>query len=139
MLFATVASSAGAAQSAGLVKTLSGSATVVRGSSVLTVKLGQRVFPGDRIATASTSYVGITLRDDTRISLGPNSEFAIREFDFNPSSYAGGLFASFIKGTARVVTGIIGKHAPERLKFTTATATIGIRGTDFIVDLGDPQ
>ena len=124
-----------AAQSAGSIKTLVGSAVVVRETSTLPVAPGLRVFPGDRISAAAGSYVGITLHDDTRLAIGPGSELLIREFDFNPSSYAGGFAISFLKGTARVVTGIIARHSPDRVAFNTPTATIGIRGTDFIVDL----
>jgi hypothetical protein len=126
-------------ESAGTVKTLVGSATVARDSSVLVVVTGQRIFPGDRISTSPESYVGITLHDDTRLTIGPGSEVLIREFDFNPSSYVGGLAVSFLKGTARVITGIIAKHAPQRVSFSTQTMTIGIRGTDFIVDLEEQE
>ena len=123
------------AEGAGTIKTLTGSATVTRHSSVLPIAAGQRVFSGDRIVSGRDSYVGIMLHDDTRLTIGPGSELLIREFEFNPSSYAGGLAVSFVKGTARVVTGLIGKHAPERVRFQTPTVTIGIRGTEFIVDL----
>ena len=99
------------------------------------LSVGARVFPGDRVVTSDDSYVGITLHDDSMLTLGPHSELAIREFKFDASSYTGGLSVSFLKGTARVVTGLIGKHAPQRVHFNTPTATIGIRGTDFIVDL----
>ncbi len=128
-----------ATQSAGVVKTLTGSATVTRDSSVLPVAPGQKVFPGDRISAQPGSYVGITLHDDTRLAIGPGSELLIREFEFNASSYVGGLAISFLRGTARVVTGILAKHAPERVNFYTPTMTIGIRGTDFIVDLEERQ
>jgi hypothetical protein len=76
------------------------------------------------------------LYDDTRLTLGPGSELLIREFEFNPSSYAGDLAVSFLKGTARVVTGLIGRNSPEKVRFSTPTATIGIRGTEFVVDVG---
>ena len=132
-----VSPSVRAAQSAGTIKVLTGSATVTRDAAVLPAAIGQRIFPGDRIATSSPGYLGIVFRDDTRMTLGPNGEFLVREFDFDASSYAGNLVVSFLKGTVRVVTGIIAKHSPDRVKFDTATATIGIRGTDFIVDLGD--
>lgn len=137
LLASIVPAGAWAAQSAGTIKILTGEATVTRDTSVLPAAIGQRIFPGDRIATASAGYLGIVFRDDTRITLGPNGEFLVREFDFDASSYAGSLVVSFLKGTVRVVTGIIAKHTPDRVKFDTATATIGIRGTDFIVDLGD--
>ncbi|MEO8004312.1 MAG: FecR domain-containing protein [Betaproteobacteria bacterium] len=140
-LILSVAGSSGAlaASSAGTIKVLTGSATVTRDSSILAATIGQRLFPGDRISTSSASYVGVVLRDDTRISIGPHAEFSIVEFDFDSSSYAGGLVVSFLKGTARVLTGIVGRHAPDRVRFRTATTTIGIRGTDFIVDLENRQ
>ena len=127
-----------AAQSAGTIKTLTGTATVTRDASALPAAPGQRVFPGDRVSAAAGSYVGITLHDDTRLAIGPGSELLIRAFDFNPSSHVGALAISFLRGTARVVTGIIARQAPERVTFNTPTMTIGIRGTDFIVDL-EPQ
>jgi hypothetical protein len=129
---------AGAAQSAGVVKTLSGEASVMREGARLPVAPGQRIHTGDRITAGPGSYVGVTLHDDTRLAIGPGGELLIREFEFNPSSYAGNLAVSFLRGTARVITGIIAKHAPERVSFNTPTMTIGIRGTDFIVDL-EPQ
>jgi hypothetical protein len=135
LVLCVVSGGAAAAQSAGTIKTLKGSATVTRNASDLPAATGQRVFPGDRISAAAGSYLGVTLHDDTLLTIGPGSEMIIREFEFNPSSYAGGLVVSFLKGTARVVTGIIAKHAPERVAFNTPTMTIGIRGTDFIVDL----
>ena len=123
------------AESAGTVKTLTGLATITRDSSVLPIAAGERVFAGDRIASGQGSYVGIMLRDDTRLTVGPGSELLIREFEFNSSSHAGALAVSFLKGTMRVVTGLIGKQSPERVRFSTPTATIGIRGTEFVVDL----
>jgi hypothetical protein len=124
-----------AADSAGVVKTLSGSATITREAAELPVAPGQKLLVGDRVSVHAGSYVGITLHDDTRLAAGPGSQLVIREFEFNASSYAGGLAIAFLRGTARVVTGILAKQAPERVKFHTPAMTIGIRGTDFIVDL----
>lgn len=135
ILLVAVAASAWCADGAGMVKTLTGSGTVIRESSVLPVAAGQRVFPGDRIMSAGDSYVGIMLNDDTRLTLGPGSEVLIREFAFDPSSYAGELAVAFLKGTVRVVSGLIGKNAPDKVRFSTPTAMIGIRGTEFVVDV----
>jgi hypothetical protein len=130
-----LAADAFSAEGAGTVKTLTGSATLIRESAVLPVSTGQRVYRGDRILSARDSYVGIMLYDDTRLTLGPVSELEIREFEFNSSSYAGDLAVSFLKGTVRVVTGLIGKNAPENVQFSTPTASIGVRGTEFVVDV----
>jgi len=130
-----VATDAWSTEGVGTVKTLTGSATVIRESSVLPVSAGQPVYRGDRIVSGRDSYVGVMLYDDTRLTLGPSSELQIREFEFNPSSYAGDLAVSFLKGTVRVVTGLIGKNAPDNVQLTTPTASIGIRGTEFVVDV----
>ena len=135
ILLLALAADAWSAEGAGSVKTLTGSATVIRESSVLPVSAGQLLYRGDRIVSRQDSYVGIMLYDDTRLTLGPSSELQIREFDFNSSSYAGGMAVSFLKGTVRVVTGLIGKNAPENVQFNTPTASIGIRGTEFVVDV----
>ena len=128
-----------AADSAGTVKTLTGSATVTRESAVLVVAIGQRIFGGDRITAAPASYVGITLHDDTRLTIGPGSEILIGEFEFDPGSYAGRMAVSFVKGTARVITGLIAKQTPNNVNFSSPTLAIGIRGTDFIVDLEEQE
>ena len=135
IILLAVWANAWSADGAGTVKTLTGSATVIRNAAVLPIATGQPVFAGDRIVSGRDSYVGIMLYDDTRLTIGPGSELLIREFEFNPNSYAGDLAVSFLKGTARVVTGLIGKNSPESVRFYTPTATIGIRGTEFVVDL----
>jgi hypothetical protein len=127
------------ADSAGTVKTLTGTANVIREGATMPLAVGGRIFPGDRVATFNDSYVGITLHDDTTLTIGPRSELAIAEFKFDASSYVGDIAVSFMKGTARVVTGLIGKNAPQRIRFGTPTSTIAIRGTDFIVDLEDQE
>ena len=137
MLFA-VSANAWSAQGAGTIKTLTGSATVSRGAVNLQADVGQRVFAGDRIVSGPGSYVGIMLHDDTRLTVGPASEMLISEFNFNPGSHAGNLAVSFLKGTARVVTGLIGKQSPDTVRFHTPNGTIAIRGTEFVVDL-DPE
>ena len=104
------------AQTAGTIKTLTGTATIARDDAVLPAFVGTRVVAGDRISTSNDSYVGITLQDDTMLTVGPRSELALRQFEFDPSSYLGELAVSFLKGTARVVTGLIGKNAPQRVR-----------------------
>src|SRR5476649_1542244 len=49
--------------------------------------------------------------------------------------------ASFnlVKGGLRSITGLLGKRNKERFALKTPTATIGIRGTTFIVDFIEPS
>lgn len=104
-------------------------------NATVALHVGDRLFSGDRVLTSEGAAVGITLRDDTLVSLGPKSTFVLEQYNFNESSGEGNVAVRVVKGTLRYVTGLIGKRAPERQQVLTPTATIGIRGTDFIVDV----
>ena len=114
----------------GNIGALKGTATVTRSSSTLDVKNGMVLNVQDKIITTSGSRVQVILKDNTVVTIGPDSIFVFDAYKF------GGKSDSEVKmhidrGFFRSVTGKIGKLAPERFKVKTASATIGIRGTDF--------
>jgi hypothetical protein len=114
----------------GNVGAFKGTATISRSSSMLNVKNGMVLKLKDKIITADKSRVQVILKDNTVVTIGPNSIFVFDAYKF------GGKDDSEVKmhidrGFFRSVTGKIGKLAPERFKVKTASATIGIRGTDF--------
>ena len=62
---------------AGRIKIASGSAFIVRAGAL--AQAGEVVFEADRLARpAPTAVSAITLKDDTRVSLGPASEVRAR-------------------------------------------------------------
>jgi hypothetical protein len=63
----------------------------------------------------------------------------INRYSFNPITREGWVETSILKGTCRFVTGFIGWLNPEAIKVTTPTAVIGVRGTDFIVEVHDAK
>ncbi|MFJ3044733.1 FecR domain-containing protein [Herbaspirillum chlorophenolicum] len=119
------------------MKVVRGDVQVQRQDQKLSAQVGDKLYSGDRIVTAADAAAGITLRDDTLMSLGPKTSFVLEDFKFNESSGEGNVAVRVAKGTLRYVSGLIGKHAPDRQQVATPTATIGIRGTDFIVEVGD--
>jgi hypothetical protein len=123
-----------AANDAGVVTALTGSASLQRGGESTTLQSGARVLEGDRVVTGADGYAGITLRDETHLTLGPNSNLLLDAYAFDSKTQNGTFAASFTKGTMRVITGMIGHHSPESFSVKTATATIGIRGTQFVVE-----
>src|SRR5262245_21726933 len=74
---------------AGRIKVVSGSVSIVRANAVIPAAAGQVVFEADTIRTGADGRVGITLQDDTRVSLGPGSEMRLNRFAYAPAS--GGL------------------------------------------------
>lgn len=42
---------------------------------------------------------------------------------------------NLISGSMRFISGLLGKRNPERIGISTPTAVVGIRGTDFILEV----
>lgn len=116
----------------GSVKTVQGAAVVVHQGQKLTPALGDHVYQGDVLRTGDGS-LGVLFRDDTSIALGPRSEIVLDEFVFDPAGQDVRFLSQMTKGTAMFVTGQIGKIHPEAFRVETPKATIGIRGTRFLV------
>jgi hypothetical protein len=83
--------------------------------------------------TGPDSSAAVVLRDDTTLVVGPSSRMDLKEFHFDATTRDGGLLVSLLRGSMRMITGLIGKTNPDAVRVETQTATIGIRGTDFIV------
>jgi hypothetical protein len=92
-----------------------------------------KLFADDAIETGRDGAVGIILRDDSLVSLGPESALTMKKFQFVPSEGKLGLVARLSRGTLEYVSGIIARLAPESVRFDTPVSTIGIRGTHIVV------
>ena len=120
---------------AGRIKISSGSVFVVRGGAQTPAQVGELVYEADGLRTGADGKVGITLNDDTRLSLGPNSELKLERFMFAPADSAFGLALKFVKGAATYVSGRIAKLAPDSIRLETPAATIGVRGTTLAINV----
>ena len=114
---------------AGHIKKVTGAAFVVRASGTTPVQAGDAVFATDVIRTAGDGSVGVTLRDDTRVSLGPNSEVKIERYVYSPGEGGLGMVLKFMRGAAVYVSGRIAKMAPDSIRLETPTGIVGVRGT----------
>ena len=131
---AAPAQAAAAATQAGTVKRLAGTVTLERAGTRSPVTVGTAVLTGDTLRTGADGAVGITLADDTLLTLGADSELVLDAYSFDSTTHDGGLLVSLWRGTVGVVTGLIGRKAPEKLRFQTRTVVLGVRGTEFIID-----
>ena len=121
----------------GMVRNSAGSTTVLRGGNVLPATTGTRLHVGDTLGTGPDGSLGVLLRDNSSLSIGPSSSLVLRDFLFSPSEGKFGLLVRLSRGTMAYLSGLIGKLAPEKARFETPTATIGIRGTHFAVMAGE--
>ena len=123
------------ANEAALVKKLKGNAHIVRDGKELAIGVGTKVLEKDKIITQASSSVGLIFKDNTRISVGSNSEFTVEEYMFNLSEKKEVFTTNLSKGSLECVTGLISKINPKAFQLKAKTATMGIRGTHFIVDV----
>lgn len=120
---------------AGTIKKVSGDVRIERAGKTLAAKVGDGVNEQDRIVTGKSSSVGVTLKDDTLISAGADSQLVVDQFAYNNVTREGGIKATLFKGAMRFISGLIAKRDARAVAVYTPTATIGIRGTDFIVEV----
>ena len=127
---------ASASEEAGVVKVSKGEVLIERGQQQQAATVGSRIFSSDRVTTGADSAVGITLRDNTLLSAGPNSTIDLHKFSFDSTTHAGTIDASVKRGTLSVISGKIAKATPQAVKFSAPGMTLGVRGTSFIIDAG---
>lgn len=120
---------------AGRIKVSTGSAFIVRDGAQLPAQVGQIVFQADGLRTGGDGKVGVTLTDDTRLSLGPNSELKLERFMYAPAESGFSLVLKFVKGAATYVSGRIAKIAPDSIRLETPAAIIGVRGTTLAIQV----
>jgi len=94
---------------------------------------GSKVYYGDTIAVKKESNAQVLLLDETILTIGENSEVVIDEFIYDPNSKSGKIVSNILSGTVKIITGQISKNNPENLEIKTNTATLGARGTEFVV------
>ncbi len=127
------ASRAAAEAVIGHVKSVTGEAYVVQGDTVTRAEVGTPIRTGAVLRTGTDGSLGATLKDGTRISFGPGSEFRIDDFRYAPAEGQLGLTATLLRGTLDFVSGVITRLRPESTVIRTPTSTVGIRGTHFMV------
>jgi hypothetical protein len=97
---------------AGIIKTVKGSVTIERAGRKAAGTPGAVVMASDRVVPGADGSAGITLCDETRMALGPNTTPAMEQFAFNSTTHEGGLEAGVRRGTLAVVSGKIAKQSP---------------------------
>jgi hypothetical protein len=91
---------------------------------------GAAIYPGETVETGSAARGVLAFRDDSRLTLGAATRFRVDSFTYDDKNPGEGKFlVSLLRGSVRALTGLIGKANNRNVGFTTATATIGVRGT----------
>jgi hypothetical protein len=118
---------------AGRIKLSSGAVFIVRGGALVPAQAGQVIFEADSLRTGADGRLGITLKDDTRISLGPASEVRVDRFVYAPAEARIGLVLKVVRGVMAYVSGRIARLSPDAIRLETPAAIVGVRGTTLAI------
>jgi hypothetical protein len=116
-----------------VVKSVEGEVTIVRQDERIAATPGMLLYTADKVISGSGASGGITFIDGTLLSVGPSTELDIQNYQFEPSEKQYDFSLYMKKGQAVYSSGRLGKLAPESVKVKTPRATLGVRGTRFIV------
>lgn len=135
----TLMISASAWAAAGYVSDAMGDVSAVVGKAESQpVNRNDAIAPGTIINTGDRSHAVLRFEDGQVVVMQSNSSFHVREYSYE-IKYAekSHIVFAMLKGGMRFVTGLIGQQNKEAFKLVTPNATIGIRGTDFMVVMGN--
>jgi hypothetical protein len=138
LLIALMSTQSANAEPIGFVKTLQGGNAVIRAldDSERPAAIGGELNVGDTIRTDRRASLGLTLKDDTIMSVGPDTELTLEEYLFEPARGDLKLGSRLGRGTLQYVSGSIARLQPDAVSVKTPTGTIGVRGTQFVVRVG---
>lgn len=102
---------------------------------VRTLARGADINEGDTVNTEQ-GRVQLKFNDGALVSLQPRTAFRIDEYAYRgvPDGTEKGFF-SLLRGGLRTITGLIGRQNNDSYRVRTQTATIGIRGTEYIAEV----
>lgn len=119
--------------SVGEIGQIKGSGVLERGKDVVIEgEAGVGVQSMDTAVTANGT-MRIDFIDETRVDITEQSRLVIDEFVYDPANDIGSLSMKASLGTVRYASGQIAKRYKQNVKIRTPSATIGVRGTDFIM------
>ena len=117
---------------AGRVLVVAGELNISRGAERIAARSGTLVRPGDTLATGAQSNAQVMMTDQSIIAMRPDTSIRIADYAFKDQPIeTQRSFYEMLKGGMRTVSGLIGKSRPENYTFTTPTAVMGIRGTNY--------
>ena len=117
---------------AGNIGSIKGSGVLERGNSVIEGSTGVGVMSMDTAVTAK-GRMQIDFIDETRVDITEHSRLLIDEFVYDPNAGKASLGLKATMGTVRYASGQIAKNFKQNVRIKTPSATIGVRGTDFIM------
>ena len=99
-------------------------------SDAFVAELASDIFSFDEVRTGQ-GRLAVEFIDSTVLKLTEHSKVIIDNYIFDPDPSKSKMALKMASGTARFITGKLGKIDKKNITIRTPSATIGIRGTDF--------
>lgn len=122
----------------GSISEFKGGGTVKRGAKVVPAARGSGIEKNDTVSTNSQGRFKITFVDATTVNITQNSRLVIDDFVYDGNNKSKGkLGLKLALGTARYTSGGIAHGNARGVGIRTPTATIAVRGTDFVMSVDE--
>jgi hypothetical protein len=135
LMVASLASPGWAYAEIGRIKSVLGTAAVVRGKAVTPATPGFQLLVSDVLTTGRDGRIGVTFIDNSRFAVGPNSQVALSQFEFDDTTHVGKSLTTVNRGSLAIVSGQIAKENKDAMRVRTPTSLLAARGTRFVVDV----
>ncbi len=124
----------------GVYQSVTGDVKAASGTAApASVARNQRVLPGTTVTTGPGAQAIIRFDDGHAVVLNENSEFRINQYSFDKDKpQSDNIAVQILRGALRSVSGLIATRSRTAFALVAPQATIGIRGTDFMIALVNP-
>jgi len=126
-------SATAAAAEIGTVASVQGTAEIGRGDRWTAAAAGSAIAQGDRLRTGNPGRARIVFQDDTVLTLNEDTEVVLDESVFQPDQGSVRSLTNLVRGAVNAVVSEYYTNRGSDYTIRTATATAGVRGTEFIV------
>ena len=124
--------------SIGSITDLKGAGQIKRGAKASPAVKGAGIEKMDTVSTNSQGRAKITFVDATTVNITENSRLVIDDFVYDGNNKSKGkLGLKLALGTARYASGALAHGNPKGVNIRTPTATIAVRGTDFVMSVDE--
>lgn len=123
------------------VYVVSGNVFAAKGKNPAHPVIGSEPIVSDTlISTGDKSSALLKFEDGQVVTMQANSVFHVRNYRYDAAKISNSsVVFSMLKGGMRFITGLIGQQRKQAFRLSTPNATIGIRGTEFMVTMANSK
>ena len=136
LIYASGAAPGKAEERIGQIKVVSGDVVILRDGTETPATAGEPLFEQDTIRTGANSAVGMTFTDNSRVSLGPESELSLEAYSYSRPGRENSFDARLKRGSLTAASGQIAKSRPLAMRVLMPTTVLGVKGTTLAARVG---